>query len=260
MKLEVILKTSEIDHIVKDIPYEVSIKKDSNFLRLYFLVKEDKEIDKILKLIDCRLREEDQLLNTCLMPEHSFITLSYGFKIAFLEEITKKQVKEKEILLKRGIAFGGFHPTTVMCLELLKKAIEKSSSKRVLDLGTGSGILSIMAEKLGASKIYAVDIDFDSCLECKENIQLNRCNNIEVICGTERSVKGRFDLIMANIIFHTLKGILKDLRNMLKNNGFLIISGFLANDTDNFSQLLGSGIVLERMEKEGWGALLWQKK
>ncbi|RLB10411.1 MAG: hypothetical protein DRG27_03065 [Deltaproteobacteria bacterium] len=260
MKLEVILKTPEIAHIVKDIPYKSSIKKDANFFKLCFFIKENREIDRILSLLDQRITEEDQLLNTSLMPEHNFIILPCGFKISFVESTKKKRVKDKEILLKRGIAFGGFHPTTIMCLELIKKVVKKDLPGRILDLGTGSGILSIMAEKLGAKKIYAIDIDFDSCLECKENIRLNACNEIEIICGTEASIKGKFTLIMVNIIFHTLREILVHLRYMLENEGFLVISGFLANDTNEFIQLLNSGTVLEKMEKEGWGAILWQKK
>ena len=260
MKLELILKSSEVEHIIKHIPYKCFVKKEADFFRICFPVKEKKEIDPILRFVDQRLRKEDQVLNTAIIPELSSITLSCGFKVTFVESSNRKQSKKREILLKRGLAFGGFHPTTVMCLELIEKAIKKKHPNRILDLGTGSGILSIMAEKLGAKDVYAVDIDFNSCLECRENIRLNACSRIKVICGTEASVKGKFDFIMVNIIFHTLKEILARINEMLEDNGILIISGFLASNTVEFIRLLGSGILLDKMEKEGWGAILWQKK
>ena len=171
-------------------------------------------------------------------------------------------IREKEIVLKRGLAFGGYHPTTVMCMELLIDIFrEHDDLKNVLDLGTGSGILAIMAKKLGAGQVCAVDLDFQSCTEARYNVMLNGSDGaIKIICGNEDCIKANFDFIMVNIIFHTLERLILDLKSRLTHNGYLIISGFLSADQEKFANLIGKNGVLSTKEKEGWGAILWQKE
>ena len=261
MELEVISVGKDVQEKIKIINKKYIFEKGSRFSRIVFFVKKFEEIDEILKKIDKLLSEDFQILNTSIVSEKDSAVISSGYKISFLGLEEKREPEPKEIVLKRGLAFGGFHPTTIMCLELISKVIPKRTCGRVLDLGAGNGILSIMAKVCGAKDIYAVEIDFDSCLECKENIVLNKCQKeIRLICGSEACIKGKFEVILVNIIFHTLKDILKHILDRLVKGGFLIASGFLAHDTDEFVHLLGAGTLLEKREKEGWGAILWQKE
>jgi len=261
-RLEIILeKEDSVKERLKKLPHKFLLKDEKRFFVASFKVKEEREIDKILKTISYIIPEDIQILNTSILPERGFFELPSGYRISFITSDEIRSPDSNEIILKRGIAFGGFHPTTLMCLELIAKLFKENEIKKALDLGAGSGILSIMAKRCGAERVYAVEIDPDSWIECKENIMLNGYEDeIYLVCGSEKCIKGRFDLIMANIIFHTLKEIIASLVSMLENKGFLIISGILSSQIRDFINILRKGKVLEIREKEGWGAILWQKE
>ena len=261
MRLEVILKGKGIERVIRQINFSFSMEKDRNYFRLSFPLNKTEEVDCILKSLNNILGEDVQVINTSIESEKDVMELANGYRILMTSSNNLMLPEEKEIILKKGLSFGGFHPTTKMCLELLIKAAAKYSNlNKVLDLGTGSGILAIMAKKLGIKDVYAIDIDFQSCIECRDNAILNGYYDIKVICGSELSIKGIFDLIMVNIIFHTLKEIMKNVTDMLKPKGLVILSGFLAPDKGSFIRILGRGNVLDIKEEEGWGAILWQKE
>ena len=101
-----------------------------------------------------------------------FVTENLVIKPSWLERSNDKSV---EILLDPGMAFGsGTHETTRLCLQLLEKYI--SDNSRVVDVGTGSGILAIAASKLGAQLVYGVDLDEMAVIRAKENAVLNQCD------------------------------------------------------------------------------------
>jgi len=262
MKLEVILTGENIEKAIQGISYDFHIGKDDRYHRLSFPLKNREEIDYVLKSLDSILPKEIQVLNTSIILEQGYLELPYGYRVFFIGPEDTPSVREKDIVLKRGLSFGGYHPTTIMCIELLMKLLSKHNSfEKILDLGTGSGILAIMAKKLKTADVYAVDVDFQSCIEAKYNTTLNGYSDaIKIVCGDEHCIKGKFDLIMANIIFHTLEELIKKLTYMLSPNGYLIISGFLAADTGRFAELLGKKGLSATKEKEGWGAILWQKE
>jgi ribosomal protein L11 methyltransferase len=129
------------------------------------------------------------------------------------------------------MSFGtGEHQSTKLVLRLLEKYVK--NGMKVLDVGSGTGILSIAAIKLGATKAVAVDFD-EICLEnCRENCSLNQVSNlVEVLTGEIDVVKEKdFDLILANIQKNVLLEIAEKIKAKLKPNGIVILSGLLESD------------------------------
>jgi ribosomal protein L11 methyltransferase len=137
------------------------------------------------------------------------------------------------IRIDPGMAFGtGGHETTRLCLEMLESVMEGSPLLTVpslLDLGTGSGILAMAANLLGAGRILALDIDPDAVEVARENLALNEMSDL-VECGITplESLTECFDIILANILAEELVRLAKHLTDRLHSGGSLILSGILA--------------------------------
>jgi len=136
------------------------------------------------------------------------------------------------ILLGRQGAFGsGDHETTASCLELLP-AIPALQGSRVLDLGSGTGILAIAAARLGAATVAAVDLELDAARSCAENAVLNGLEDrVQSVCGELSAVAGRsFDLVLANIYIDILLPLADQLVAMTRSGGQLLLSGIPLQD------------------------------
>lgn len=137
---------------------------------------------------------------------------------------------ELVIELDPGRAFGtGSHPTTSLCLKLMEKNIQPGDS--VIDVGTGSGILMIAAERLGASEVYGTDIDELAVESAKENLELNGISEekAKVFHGDLISVvkDKKFDVVVANILADVLLILLKDISRVARKDGLIIFSGII---------------------------------
>jgi ribosomal protein L11 methyltransferase len=159
-----------------------------------------------------------------------------------------------EIVIDPKMSFGtGHHATTYMMCELMLETDFKDKS--VFDFGSGTGILSIAASKLGADSIIALDHEEWAYNNCIENCSLNHVTNVEVIKGNESSFPAsRFDIILANINKNVICQNLSKLCSLLKSEGQLFISGFLKEDIpdilDTARQL--SMVRINQTEKDGW--------
>lgn len=163
------------------------------------------------------------------------------------------------IELDPGRAFGtGSHPTTSLCLKLMEENIKPGDS--VIDVGTGSGILMIAAEKLGASEIYGTDIDPLAVASAKENLALNRVEKAKVYLGDLISVveDKKFDIVVANILADVLMILLQDISKVVKKGGKIIFSGIIDDKCEILKKEVESyGFEVEeiRADKE-WRAFL----
>ncbi len=131
------------------------------------------------------------------------------------------------ILIGHGKAFGsGEHETTASCIEELE-ALAEVKGARVLDLGTGTGVLAIAAVKLGAREVVAVDTEADAVAAASGNAALNgAAGAVKVVLGDVAAVKGeRFDIALANIYGDILEKIAADLSPLLAPGGRMILSG-----------------------------------
>jgi ribosomal protein L11 methyltransferase len=135
---------------------------------------------------------------------------------------------------------------------------------RVLDMGTGTGVLAIVAEKLGAKEVLAVDIEDWSVENTIENTARNNCHSIQAVCGDIDVLKSEepFGLILANINKNVLKAHLPTYSQLLPSGGILLLSGFF--DTDVSELLLkAEECALEKMRifnKDNWAAIQLIKK
>jgi len=154
------------------------------------------------------------------------------------------------------MAFGtGTHESTQLCLKLMH-SMEKS---RVLDVGSGSGILAIAAARLGAAQVTALEIDVNALPNTHENCLLNGvASRIQIIGGgLDALVPGLYDRIFANINRNVLLGMLPGLAFRLNQRGRIILSGFLGTDEPVMTKAVGdAGLAVCRVERlNEWSAL-----
>lgn len=163
------------------------------------------------------------------------------------------------ITLDPGMAFGtGTHPTTRLCLEALEEVIVPGM--RVLDLGTGSGILAIAAAKQGAASVHAVDVDEIAVLSARENVLANGVGaTVRVEEGSLDRVSGRYDLITVNILAGVICALLDaGLADALQPGGVVIASGIIDEQEPQVrASLAQRGIeVAKRLVERDWVALV----
>ena len=168
---------------------------------------------------------------------------------------------EQEIVIDPGQAFGtGHHESTRLCLEsILQVRPFLHEEASVLDLGTGSGILAMFAAKVGFRNILALDIDHLAVEAALRNIRINGLEEyIRVSNEPLKSIKKRFGLILANLSFHILQNLTEELRLHLIKDGWLVLSGFLAGETDELLRsLYAKGLELTHKEiKKDWVCLI----
>ncbi len=165
------------------------------------------------------------------------------------------------ITIDPKMSFGtGEHQTTKLMLKLIEKYVKPGM--KVLDVGSGTAVLSIASVKLGAEKAIAIDND-ELCSENGlENCRINDVENkVEVKIGEIKDIEEyNFDIILANIQKNILIDIAKNLKSKLKKNGLLILSGLLVEDEEDiinhYSKLNFSFIQIERMDE--WIALAFE--
>lgn len=165
------------------------------------------------------------------------------------------------IYINPGSAFGtGYHESTQVMLQLLEEELERAGNRDTvdaIDIGTGSGILTIAALKLGVRSVLSRDLDPSVLDEVEGNFELNKVEmdsvKLEVgnlLCG----VTGTFDLLLANILLEPLLEMLPDVRSFLKPGGVALFSGMTEQERERFLSAVSDAglLVLGEMTKEEW--------
>ena len=172
------------------------------------------------------------------------------------------------IEIEAALAFGtGHHGTTRGCLLLLGGVLRAHYPRRVLDLGTGTGVLAIAAAKALHRRVLASDIDPVSVRVARENARLNGVGNlVEAVCATgfsapQFAIRGPFDLVLANILANPLRQMAMPMARHLAASALVILSGLLPHQARGvIAAYRARGLVLERhIEIEGWSSLLMRK-
>ena len=157
---------------------------------------------------------------------------------------TEPQVSRYQILIEPRMAFGtGKHETTRSCLTIMRHSFK--ADMRFLDFGCGSGILSILADKMGASYIKAVDYDVTAVENCNENFQINKVTAPhDIVFGSIEKCHGDqpYEFVCTNIIKSTILEMLDELVSLTTIPGILLLSGLLDRDTDE---------IIAALEKRG---------
>ena len=182
-------------------------------------------------------------------------------KIAVVPDWIEYQPKGNEVVIKLepGCAFGtGTHQTTQLCMKALEKYMKKGD--KVADIGMGSGILSILAKKLGASYVYGCDTDETVIEVAKENADKNGAE-CEFELGSADKIKDKFDFVVANILHFVLAEIMGDLKNIMKDGAYLSLSGIL----DEKKQIVIDAIkrenltIIEEIHQDQWVSYITKK-
>ena len=173
------------------------------------------------------------------------------------EHYTPQQAGELQLTLDPGMAFGtGTHPTTQLMLSLLESVIR--GGETMIDVGTGSGIFAIAAERLGVGDILATDVDEIAVRNAEANIKLNTVSQITV--HENDLLKGitlSADLIVANILAEVLVPLIPQVRPRLKAHGHFLLAGIIADKATLIIRTLEDNgfSIAQRREAGGWVAL-----
>lgn len=168
---------------------------------------------------------------------------------------------EVVVELDPGMAFGtGTHETTRMCIKALEKKVKGDTT--VFDIGTGSGILSIAAAKLGAKHVVGVDLDPVAVESAKKNLEFNKVNNIEILYGDLMEVvEGKANIVVANILADIIMFLSEGVRAFIEDEGYFIASGILNTQRDKVTDKLKAldFIIEEVMEDGEWICIIAKK-
>ncbi|PNR98557.1 hypothetical protein X928_09135 [Petrotoga miotherma DSM 10691] len=248
---------------------EEDVESSKTFLRLY--VKKEEQIKDILdllsmyglKLLSKEITEESKWLEEWKKTINAFELIDG----VWVNPFSDKKIEKPGIVLNiiPGSAFGtGLHSTTKLAAQLLRKV--GCTGKDVIDVGTGSGILSILVKNFGANRVLALDNDSLAIEKAKETAILNDVN-IEIresdLLNTVEEHES-FDILVSNIVAEVLIQLMKDPKfdKVLKEKAFIIFSGIIeSKERSIIEQAKEVNLVLkDRTEDGSWIALLFQKK
>ncbi len=181
--------------------------------------------------------------------------------------LNEKYKYKKVIKIDPGAAFGtGSHPSTYLCLEKMEYIL--FSEKKILDIGSGSGILSVAARLLGAKEVCAVDNDYLAINSTKSNFQLNFGNldNLNTYLGSFNDVilnnqLKQFDFVLCNILAEVIKEMIPNIYKCLRNKGEVIFSGILNSQKDEIIKILIQNDlkILDISTRKDWACISAQK-
>ncbi len=254
---------------------EELLAKDTSKATLHVYLPENISVDEASAYLEERFTSEDikYELSHELIDEEAYANawkkyykpLKIGEKIVVCPLWEEYELKDGEVMLKidPGMAFGtGTHETTSLCIEYLQTVVNKGD--KILDVGCGSGILSVTALLCGASEALALDIDPNAVRVSYENAGLNTFDGkFEAVCDNildpeseiRKSLNGKkYDVIVANIVADIIIRLAGFIFEYLEDDGAFIVSGIITErEKDVLRALDENGFkVLDRSEKKGW--------
>lgn len=179
------------------------------------------------------------------------------------ENYTPVHTDELIIELDPGMAFGtGTHPTTVLCIQALERIVKKDDM--VIDVGTGSGVLSIAAAMVGAKSVLALDLDEVAVRSAKLNIKLNKVHEKTSVRQNNllSGIEEQADVIVANILAEVIVRFTDDVYRLLQKDGYFIASGIILQKKEEVKDaIIASGLeIIETVQMEDWVSITAQKK
>lgn len=263
-----------INEIYGELLDEDIINKDKTRAAVSVYLSEDRHVGETEEMLRARfaslgieaditssgLREEDWA--NCWKKYYKPLHIGKNITVVPMWEEYCAQPGEVIVKMDPGMAFGtGTHETTALCAELIEKYLNKGA--RVLDVGTGSGILAVLASKLGASGVDALDIDENAVRVAKENCEKNQVRN--VCCRKSDLVSeadGQYDFVSANIVADIILRLAGDIGDYIKPGSVMVLSGIIASQAQEvISAFERRGFVLlERLENNDWNAFAFRKR
>ena len=188
--------------------------------------------------------------------------MDVGQRLAVVPSWQDYETSRVKLILDPGLAFGtGGHETTNLCLEVLDERVR--GGERVLDIGTGSGILAIAALKLGAAVAEGVDIDPVAVRTAGENAALNGvADKLTVLVGDlSDQASGQYDIVTANIVANAILSLAPAVPALMADDGIFIASGIIDSRKDEvLAGLAAAGLAVQEVkEKRGWECIVCKK-
>lgn len=243
VKIEGYFSEEELNNSLQSINERIELLKSNSVFSLGSL---EMTIDEV---------ENDDWFNNW---KQSYKPIHAG-KLVIVPSWIKYDKKEDEVVVSMdpGMAFGsGEHETTRMCLELMEDV--GMVGKKVIDVGTGSGILALSAAALGSKDVEAYDIDDVAVKAARENVKINHYEDIIKVDNSNLLVNAHnvYDVVLANITADVLQILATDLKKYVNKTGIIIISGILNIYEDKVKQCyIDNGYtILQRMNKGEWVA------
>ncbi|GAB4439194.1 MAG: hypothetical protein OHK0040_10660 [bacterium] len=233
------------------------VKKRSDMISLFtFNHKEKKRVEKRLK---GRYPFEEYKVEPFNQPIP--LSESYTFDGLVFSNSTGKGAK-KAVKISTLCSFGFDHSATLLTLQMISKYRNFFTNKRILDIGCGSGILSIYMLKRGCRKAYAVDIDPFIVKEAMKNAKRNGFakNKLYVAVKDVSSLKRTFDFIVANVPINVHSLISEELKRLLIKGGIFLAGGFFNSKLDEIKKFYEGLNFVESTAKEDWAVAVFENK
>lgn len=266
---------SDLENVVWNIAHvdlieQELLERDRTHSLIHVYIKQEKDALECVEFIKARLDSEGIEYETSIVGVNEEDWANNWKQYYHTQRIGKRIVvtpsweeyeptgDDVQMRLDPGMAFGtGTHDTTRLCLELLEECVTPQT--RILDVGTGSGILSVGGVLLGAPSALGVDIDPVAVKVANENAEINKVSDkTEFVCGdlTDK-VHGKFEIVTANIVADIIIRLLSTVKNYLLKGGVLIVSGIIDTRADEVENACHeAGFTTEkRLEHGGWVAI-----
>ncbi len=219
----------------------------------------DNELDAVLKIIPASfIKSVIEEENWNAVWESSFEPIVVGDFVAIRADFHQPIQKVKhEIIITPKMSFGtGHHATTYMMIAQMESL--SFANKTVVDFGTGTAVLAILAEKMGAIAVDAIDYDEWSIENSIENAAANNCSKINLIKAETIAAAVPYDIILANINLHVIMANLTAIKTVSKKGTVILFSGFMKADETTISiALIEAGITPQKtLQKGDWISML----
>ena len=240
-----------------------AFEEENNFLNAY-VTEEDFDEEKLKEILpfgtifETHIIEEEnwnQQWESGLQPV--VINNFVGIRPSFHEAINNVT---HDLIITPKMSFGtGHHSTTHLMIELMEMI--DFTNKTVVDFGTGTGVLAILAEKCGASKMIGVDYDEWSIKNALENVEANNCQKIILKQQSNLSGIDVADIVLANINLNIIKNEALSISSITKTGSLLLVSGFLNSDEAEMKSIFEEkGFVKIKSKEQGdWAVILFEK-
>ena len=259
-----VLEMAHIDLIEQDL-----LDKDKNIIIVHMYLSEEQDVVEVVELLKERFlqNEIDYTLSLEGVNQEDwengwksyYHPFDIGNRLTIVPSWEEYDTNRIIMRIDPGMAFGtGTHQTTSLCLRVLDGTIK--GNERILDIGTGSGILAIASLLLGAKEADGVDIDAMCVRTAKENAQLNNVLdkfNVKIGDLSEKAT-GKYDIITANIVANAIIMLSKDIPALLKDNGCFIASGIIdTRQEEVVDTIIKSGLqIKEILTDDGWVCII----
>ncbi len=241
------------------------IPTQTSCLESFFLIEDKEKVESLIFMAPFKgvspslaVEENKDWLKEWKKHYHPFCVVDDLWVYPVWEK-DKVQENQEVIFVDPGLAFGtGTHATTELCMKALANMLQKPHDYvSALDMGAGTGILTSLIKKRGVSNVLACEIDEMARVKCKENLDINGVNDVEVIDPSKLS--GEYDLVVANIIDGVLLKIKSELS--LRTKKRLLLSGILLENEDEVLKAFeAEGLkLLNRTSKDEWACLDFKK-